>query len=73
MGGRLEAVSLNSDPSGTAELRSPAREETVLAVSVTPAEPAKPSTDPKGAIMDPFYIPTDGYSALAAAMDAGSV
>lgn len=35
---------------------------------VAKAKPEKPSVE---AIMDPFYIPTNGYSALADAMDLG--
>jgi hypothetical protein len=40
---------------------------------VTAVEPPAPApATPKAAlIMDPFYIPGDGYSALADAMDAG--
>ncbi len=51
------------------------RVEPVLAVTVTPppaAAPSVPIPPPcNEAIMDPFFIPEDGYSALADAMDAG--
>lgn len=49
------------------------REDPVVTVAVT-SEPQseKPAqTISKESIMDPFYIPDDGYSALADAMDAG--
>jgi hypothetical protein len=62
---------------GKADSEAPviaAREETVLAVSVQPSlEEQPPASIRKETIMDPFYIPSDGYSALAEAMDAGRV
>jgi hypothetical protein len=62
---------------GKADSEAPviaAREETVLAVSVQPSlKEQPPASIRKETIMDPFYIPSDGYSALAEAMDAGRV
>jgi hypothetical protein len=44
-----------------------------MAVAASPSSEAPiASVSPRvKAIMDPFYIPNDGYSALADAMDAG--
>lgn len=62
-----------------APVERPARVDPVLAVTVTPSAvtpsvPMPPVPEApvcKETIMDPFFIPENGYSALADAMDAG--
>lgn len=70
----VETVALTPPPPAPTPQPEPVViiEAPVPLVPAAPPAPLEPPAPPKAAlIMDPFYIPGDGYSALAEAMDAG--